>query len=676
MENLQPNNRLSSIVLLTLLLFVAGRFVGENLGSNTWSFTHWNHLPTWYLIAWFIAAPLILIVLGRFLPPIAAFLESRRNRITTGIALLVILYLARFDSFVYGGGNIEIARIAQAQDVIFRPWEYGTMALVYMLDSLWSLSPVSDNAAGVYAWQTFAILCTILSMLGAWHLAKALTDNPARRLGLFLVMFFGPHIMLLFAFVGAEPLIPAATLWFAVFGLRTLRRFSLGHLLSMWLIVVIGAIFSITLLYLLPAAVFFTISGLDRRRSRPAVAAGLSLLALLLLAVFVYVRAADSPYLASAILLLSGKNPLADYGLFSIRHLSDYLQLVFLLFPLILALLFLLIRNFRPALGHGPCLAAGLMTLSGLSLIFILDPIHGIVFDVPRFAAYLTPGAIFLALLLNERPPEAALSPAAIGLTAAVSLIAPLSYYPAYADIESAEHYVAEYFDKHPAYYRTAVPTLRDAFFYNRNFDRANYWDQNYRLKSPDYLNYTGIVENAEGGRLSVALPSLTKLIARNPYWSELRNLYAKYMIQQGQLAVAKPHIDTALMLTPYRPDPYINLYAYYRDRGEFTDALEIAREAAAMFPNDSLIPTDVMLLNYRAGNLDRALELSDQLVAEDSTNAWPWLVKGFLAERTGNLARAVEHYEKFADLAPNEPESPQIRKHANELYLQLRGDK
>jgi tetratricopeptide (TPR) repeat protein len=428
------------------------------------------------------------------------------------------------------------------------------------------------------------------------------------------------------------------------------------------------------LLYLLPAAVFATVAGGRRRKDTlPVIAYAAGATMFIAIIAGVYLWADRNLLLRSAIMLIDGKNPHSGYGLFSGRHLGDVVQTVLLLFPLVIPTLYLAAGRFREMLTNVRIAAAVFMALGGLALVLIIDPVDSIVLDLPRFAGYLTPGAILLALLINERPRERSINPGSLGITAAAAIVLPLSILPVYLNIHTAEEYVTQYLDRHDAYYRTAAVALRDAYFYRGDMDDANRWDTDLSRKSPDYLNYRSVVEFAQGNRLDVALPSLNKLIIRNPYWAEPRALLGSILMDRGEFTLAKPQLDTALMLEPYNPTNFINMYSLYRNAGQMTQALELVRRAAVMFPHNRTIQTDRMLVNYRAGNRELAETLADSLLAVDSTNAFPYVVKGFMAERAGNIQAAIDYYENFADLAPEEPETPEIRKRANELFMQLK---
>jgi len=672
MHRTGTHSQLGLLAGLTVLLFVAGRLASGALGPNNWSFTHWQALARPSAAAWLAVALVLGVALGRFLPAIAAFLQPRRKAAVGATLLIVLIVLLRCDSFVAGGGNLRIAQIAQTADVILPWYEYGAVAAVRLFYRCGVIAGLPEAAAAAAAWQVFGFACTILALAAAWRLARLLSDDPTRRLGLFVIVFFGPQTAVYFGFIGPVPVIAAAALWLAYALVRAAEKPSPRRLGLVWGVFALSVAMHAAMVFALPAVVAGTVGGL-RRRGRPGVAPFLAGAVVWIgLPAALYLVANEYLPLKASLLLAAGKPPHGDYSLFSPRRLGDLGQVLFLLFPLGLVALYALIRWTRRAVTDLACSTALLLFLGGLSAVFVIDPVHSIVLDLPLYAPFLAPGAVFLAVSLRATSGSPSISPSALGMIAAASLMLPAGYLPVYTRLATVERYITPYLDRHSAYYRTAAVALRDAYFYRKDLERANYWDQSYRRKSPDYLNLTGIEDFILAQRLDIALPSLNKLIARNPYWAESRAVYGKVMTEQRRFDLGKPQLDTALMLEPYNPRRHMNLYGYYRDKGEFAQALTAVTRAAELFPNNDEIRTDLMIISYRAGHGERARELAEHLLRLDSTRAYPYAIMGFLAEEAGDLSSAMANFERFCSLAPEAPETPQIRKRANAIYLKL----
>jgi len=674
------DNKLLLIVLLgTVILFIAGRLLGASLFSNGWSFAHWEYMPFWYIISWFVFLCALAFILSKYIEAIADFFDSIVRIIAGVVILMFFFWFFQFDSFLYGGGNLRIAQIAQTRDIILRWYEYGTVLVVYYLKSFYDLFGLHYNTAGVYAWKTLSFLCAILSIIGTLKITCELTKNKIQRLAIFFVLLAGPSLLMLFGFIGIEPVIVTVTIWFAYAMLTLYREFNYYRLLFLWGLLFIGMFFHATVIYLLPAAVFITLTTLPVFQKRK-ILWGAFIFALLVwagLIAGVYIRSQSNLELAKYILFISGKNPQSDYGLFSLRHIGDMIQVAFLVFPVIILSKFLVAQRIRTFFTQPLFLAGFLMWGGGFCVMFIADPVHSIVFDLPRFSAYLTSGAILLAVIISiSFSGDKAKTPLKFfGLLTAVVVALPLSYLPVYLSIHKAEGYVESYLDRHDSYWVQGAPAMRDAFFYRKEFDKANHWDRAYIVKSADYLNYKGILELAGGGEEGAALKSLTPLIIRNPYWADLRTTYARIMMNLKRYDLAKPQLDTALMLEPYNKQNLIALYSYYRDTKSITQAFKAVKRAAKIYPSDLEIRTDLMIINYSIGMYKAADSLADNLMTTDPNLPYPYLIKGFSLEKQGMAQSAVSHYNKFLQLAQGDSDTLIARERRDHL-LELMKDK
>ncbi|MFQ6008071.1 MAG: hypothetical protein ACE5K8_03880, partial [Candidatus Zixiibacteriota bacterium] len=663
----------SPILLLVVLTFIAGRIFGGSLFDNNWSFLHWQHLPVWYIVFWFLlllgAGFLFASQQERIAKPFASPI-----RVAVGLAIIFAGFVVfQFDSFLYGGGNLRVAQVAQAERVIYRWFEYGTILIVSALDWFFDLFRWHHNRAGVYAWKTFAFVCTALSLIGSLQLVKELAVDAAKRFYLFVILFFGPQTILFFGFIGIEPIIVTITVWVTLLVVKLIRRFSFRHLISLWVLVVFGAFMHFALIYLVPAAVYTTVSSSFKGRQgrRAALVAGLvSNLALVLLC---YYWAERSLEFSKFVLFLSGKNPHSDYGIFSPRHLGDIAQLLFLAFPLVVIAGYMVIIKYKALENRSRTILLGslLMALGGITMVFILDPLDSIVLDFPRFTAYLFPLSFLLAVALREHPSAGLGLP--LALMATVSFILPLSYLPNYLSIAKADPYITEYLEKHDSFYYTGCLAFRDAYFYRQEFDLADAWEWKLPIKSPDYLNLRGCRDLSLTGEDHEAIRTLNKMIAQHPYWPDPRTLLASIQLKLGRYHLAKPHIDTCLMLDPYKKDHLVNLYRYYRDIQDYPRALQTIERTLTLYPGDVEVKTDLMIVQYRSGAFQKAVSLADELLAIDSTLPFPYLIKGFIAEVHKTPQAAIPFYKKFITLAPNEPETPAIREKLEKLTSEQR---
>jgi tetratricopeptide (TPR) repeat protein len=666
------------VLLFTIAVFVAGRFVGGNLFDNNWSFIHWRYVPGWYIALWLV----LLAALGALSffqsEKLARFFASPAGSIASLVVVFAAFFVFQFDSFLYGGGNLRVAQIAQAEKIIYRWYEYGSILIASGLNWFFELFDLHYNTAGVYAWKTFSFICAGLSLFGALRLARALTEDTARRWILFVMLFFGPQAILYFGFVGIEPVVVTVSIWFALLMVKLHDRFTVKRLVLLWLLVGLGLFLHFTLAYLIPAAVYATLQVWCKSRSKQTVAYVIGLAVYAGLVLLTYYWADRNLEFSKFLLSPSGRNPLPNYGVFSLRHIGDFLQLIFLTFPQILIVAYLETAQCRSMKDkdRGLLLGTLLMMLGGLTVVLVLNPSNSIALDFPRFTAYLFPLAFLLAVLAAVYRSSSPGRQHRLALLAVMALLIPAAYLPTYLRIAQADGYITEYLEKHEFYYMNGCLAFRDAYFYRKEFDNADQWEWKMPVKSQDYLNLRGARDLSLSGEDNSALRSLYQMIIKNPYWTEPRALLASIQLKLGRYRLAKPHIDTCLMLEPYKKDHLINLYRYYRDLQNFPEALKTIKKAEEYYPSDPEVKTDLMIAYYRSGAFQTADSLADELLATDSSRPFPYLIKGLIAEVQKNPKAAIPFYRKFIKLAPNEPETPAIREKLNKLTTELQDKK
>ena len=367
--------------------------------------------------------------------------------------------------------------------------------------------------------------------------------------------------------------------------------------------------------------------------------------------------------------MLHGKTPFLDYSVLSLRHIADLLQIFFLAVPTLIVVKWLAARRLRKMIPDQTLMAGWLMALGGTTAVIILDPTNSIVVDFPRLLAYLSPFGFVAALVFNDvDQPDRSRRLQLLPLAAVAAVMFPLSYLPTYINIHRADPYVSTYLGRHVDYYREMCYTFRDAFFYVRDLDKSNEWEQAAERKSPDRINLTGSAYLIAGGNTSEGIKTLHQVIARNRYWSEPRSLLARAQMASGRHRQALPQIDTALMLEPLGRQHHINRYECFRDLKKYDDALAACRRGLALYPADTFMTTDLMILNFRAGNYQAADSVANQLIVSNPRHAYARFIKGALADRAGNRTEAVKNYQLFLEMAGDDPDVPRVSERIRQL--------
>jgi len=650
-------------------LFVAGHIWGGLLFYNNWSFVHWYFLSLWYLLGWGFGTLVIAYLFLQKGESIGNYFNTSK-KIAITLALIFILFIIfQFDSFVYGGGNYLMAQIAQTDTIVLRWYEYGAIGLVAIFYKLVSIFNFSNVTAGYLSWKIYAFLGDILTLVAIVKLTRELSTDTQKRFFLFIILFFGPQTMLYFGFIGIEPMLIAVLYWFMLYAFRLNRQFTTDRLLALWFVTVVGIFINVTSFILLPSAVFITLKHPLKVKTNLSLILGFIIYVLLV--GFAYFKASTNLEYAKQLLFISGKNIQVGYNLFSLKHIGDIIQLFFLAFPQVIILKVLSMRQLKSITKDANIGVLILLILSGNTLVFIREPVHSIVLDYPRFIVYLTPMAVLLAYLLSKMEDTRLHVSSLTKIMAVLAIVLPFSILPIYTRIKNADSYLDAYMRKNPNFYIEGATSLQDSYFYKKELDAANKWYLGLPNLSIDFLNFTAAKEYTAAEKYPQALKKLYKITSEHKYWTAPRELLATIQMKLRRYNLAKPEFDTCLMIEPYNKDFLIDKYRYYRDVNDFPVAIKNVQKTIKIYPKDNEIKADLAIFLYRIGDYKRADSLSGVLISADTTLAYPYLIRGLIAEVNKQSKKAIDNLQKFISLAPDAEETPQIRKRLNNLILQ-----
>lgn len=658
------------VVFLIALLFISARIFGSNYFGDSWSLEQWRFLPIWYSLGWlvFFVTATTLVYLKS--DQIASFFNSRLKIISGLLSIILIIVLMQFDSVVHAGGNLTIAQFSQTEHVIYRWYEFGSSIIIFQLYHLYDFLGMQANEASFYALKTFLYLTVIVSMIGTLLLTAELSSRATHRFWYFLIIFFGPQSLAFFGLIGSELIVIPATIWFGLFAVRTFRQRSITSLVTVWIILIVSVLLHYSAAVLFPAAVYVTLRHFLRPSKFAKLSLLLSLLATFMLLFFYYLYASFDYELSFKLLGFKGTNPFLSYGLFSQRHLGDMLQMLFLFFPQILLLIFLGLKAKREGNNAFAFAFFGVIFLSGLIFVFIANPSNSVLMELPAFAVYFMAGSIWACTALKTSDEKQTNPTRLLALVAVLSIAFLFSYLPVYSKITISDKFSSSYFDKFPAYYTKTGLAFRDAYFLKKDLDNANKWDIGMRIKSADYLAFSGANNLVEKGEFTPALEELFRLKIKYPTWTEPRILISAILQRLGQYKEARAEIDTLLMLEPYNKKHFHALFNYFYNQRSYLQALETADNSLKIFPDDKKLLVDKMTALFYTRDDAVADSLAREIIRIDSLLPYPYMFRGLIMEQRKNFAGAIRNYRKYIKLLPDSPDTPAIRKKLNDLIL------
>lgn len=646
---------------ITFFLYLAMRVIGAFFIDANWSFTHLFYIPIWYYTVPVIICLSLFYLLQSKYQLLESLIETKKKQIILFVFFFLIFFLFQFDSFLYGGGNYKINQIAQVDKIIYRFYEYGTVFIVSLFYKIFSLCNLKDTTAGVMSWKLFSYVGTVLSFIASLLLAKIINGNSKKRLLIFLIIFFGPQTLSYFGFIGNTSFIAALIYFFIYVGLRFEKNKSFKTLGILWLITLFSVFIHISLLLLLPALLFVSFKKFIKKKQTAFI---IGIISYLFLTVAVFIITSSHFEYSKTILFLKGQNIHVRYNLLSLRHIWDYLQLLLLFIPQSIIVKFLFFKRVKEILTSYRFQLVTLVVLSSNTLLFILEPTHSMILDAPMFAVYLVPITILFVLLISNF--ETSLKYAAV-----FSLFIPLVILPSYIHIDTAEKQIEDFLEKNNQFYIESSTALQDSYFYLKKLDKANYWYINLPKVSRDFLDLTAAGEFNLAKMYPEALKLYRELKLKYPFWGEPRFQIASIKINQKQFNLARPELDSCLMISHYAK-PYLKLdYVYYREMGNYTKAKEKILYALSIFPHDYDIQTDLAIIYYRLKDIKNADSTARAVISNDPSQAFAYLIRGFISEINKQPAHAIEYFKKFIKLAPDEPETPDIRKRLNNLILE-----
>ncbi len=677
-ENFKSYFRLFFIIVL---IYAASRVLGIFFLENNWSFIHPLHIPLWETLFSLLLLIIIPLFLYYYFDKLSSFLNNK-FAVPAFIALLFFaIWFFRYDSFVYGDGNIRMNQIAMAPSIFLEWFEFGSLFLISILYKLFSLFSFLNNSLTEYqanlksaynSWITFSFVMSFFSLIGSFKIASLISKERFNQLLYTVVIFFGAHSLVLFGLLAIETAVVTFSIWISYFCMKIIYKSSSKDLIYTWILFVLSVSFYFANIYMLPAVIYATIVAKNKIVSDKKKALMPAMLILIVSLFLIYLFAQNNFRFAQFFLTIDGLNPNSDYGLFSTTHISDVFQALFLLFPQIIFIFYLYFKKDSDRENQTFDIKfAAVLSVSGLLALFVMNPIHGFPVDLPRFSAFLAPLSILLALQLSKVNLSVRHNSLVLFVLTALAIALPAGYSGAYNKIDNADGYLESYFEEKPQFYLSGCHAFRDAYFFRKEFSKADQWEWKLPIESQDFLNFRGCTELLASGQDAAALKILYRIIVQHPYWSEVRYQTAQAQLNLNRYELARAQIDTCLIISPYDKEYHILNLQCYQKAADFSGGYDAALFAVALFPKEMDVLTEMMAIQYRRGELSFADSLATIILENDSSIVFPLVIKGFVAEYEERFDEAIAYFELFTTKArEDDPDVPIIRKKLNQLVL------
>lgn len=653
------------------------RFLFALIDAQWWGLNHLAFAPVYYVII--LASLSALALLWIMLQPlqsqhssrieqVCSFLVSNRGAALAALAGGVTFWLMSSNSHLFAIGYERIGNLVQRTTPFVHEYEYLATQLTVALYQL--TAGISDRALDDAA-LVFRIT-SVLSGAGCiwlWLLIIArLGKTHLERVALFAFLFFGGAATLFFG--AGELQAPAVfysslLIWLSLTAVQSTEKPErLKYALVLALCAASGPLYLAQLVFFIPPICFILGIALFPGGRRERVWGALFLGALVALVFYVYQLGSENMWTQARLALPGGKPPEFNYNLLSLSRFFDLANSGLFLWPMAPALFWLCLRYFFFERADHLASCLGALAIAAAVWIFIADFPGGAVREVTTLAPFSIPALVLAGYLWNKSVIRGASVTTGRKLTGALlvtSVASFLSIVPAMYSVEGSVRYIDHDYQRRSERYLSGLINFRDHFFFVKDFPTADHWEQNFKSKSPVYLDHESVLALVRVGQHTAALRRLEFLLATHPHWAPLRATQARVYLSLGRLTEALVSISKARELSP-------DSYTYLIHEGDIWRALEglgaadsarVRYETAYRWVNDD--PEALMrmgMMAYEGRRFEQARRFAYLLYESDFSNVYSYLIIGLIAYQDGEVARARAYLSYMQRVAPNIPEA------------------
>jgi Flp pilus assembly protein TadD len=163
-------------------------------------------------------------------------------------------------------------------------------------------------------------------------------------------------------------------------------------------------------------------------------------------------------------------------------------------------------------------------------------------------------------------------------------------------------------------------------------------------------------------GDFATALAQLESAAAESPNDPEVRNNLGQLLVRQGRSADALPHFDVAVRIDGSRWNYRFNRARAYGLLNRWPEAVAEYRVAAQAFPGDHATLYNLGLAQLRVRDYAAAATSLEQAVAAAPAQHDFLITLGTAYVGAEQTDRARATFQRFLELAPDDPEVPKVK--------------
>lgn len=641
-------------VLIAYYLTLAAFFVASFYPQyRVWGINWWAYFPLWVkfgLLATGVVAP---FVANRLIDKLLAGRDDitpKTYRWLVGgfaVTMTALFYLLRARTHFLGDGY-TLLRLLGSDNPFIKPRNLGGTIFQY-----WMLRLMGGNTQeqALVAYQIVSIGAGIVFLVvTVWFAAKVSPHRLSRALFVLSCGSCG-FVLLFFGYVENYSFFVTTVFAYAV----VVHLISVNKISRWWVLLLqlLAAFFHIFGVVLLPATLVTLV--FDTRLSRriaeftPRVkATGVAFICLVVSIAIWWAYRRSFFFRLSLLPVIENEFTVEGYTMFSIHHLADLANLLFLILPgLLVGILALKVGRIGWSALLVKHLLLVLTVLGCLGAALIFAPGLGMPRDWDLFALAGVPLSVAVSLLVLAEGGAAGFRAIICMITLGFLMLLPRAVV--FATPQLAVRHTEAYTKLDVAKSASTRYLLYKHFERDGNGQEASRITSEWILLDPDSYLMNAAVENGTVADSVDLMPILLRCTKRNPLnWTAWGNI--------GVLALRQKAFDSALYylqvsdgLNPYNPTTNLNLgYALYNLR-DYTKAEGHLKEA--LYLDSTLLTTPVLMLLadlYRESNQESKYVQTFGQIA-DRPDAPPKYVLGWieLLLSQGNYVSAAERINR-----------------------------
>jgi hypothetical protein len=624
--------------------------------ARMWGFNHLMFLPQAYT-----AAFIVLAIIAMSLPFLSSamslgsglsirfsrlFYESPRKYIYRGIVAGgwgAIFILFAMPTHFLGDGYLQLRNLATQSGIIHK-WSEAGITLI--LEQIQVFLGAKDLTTARTAYQLVSFLSGIISICFFFLIASEISADRSVRVLAFLTAFFSGTLLLFFGYVETYPLLWIFMTGYIYFALRRLN--GKGGLIAAGLFLALGIFIHLQMAVLIPSYIFLIFAEgkgyAVYRRYRYAILSIFFLLAIISISAIIWKLETDLHFRSIFLPLLRGKPAYPEYGLISLPHLIDILNLVMLISPAIAFMIAFSIGNPATYLKGKGRIFLAFVSLPYLLFLLAVDPQLAMPRDWDLFSLSLFgPALLFLHALPAPKAPilERMMPTLIIFLVCSTA-----PFILTNIGQRSAAAYMEYMIDLDRPKSLSSLTTLRNYYRDQGNQQKVDSLNALYGTYFPNQRRMQEALSALKEGNRARAL-YIAEQVKPDEFSSDYHNFMSTLHLGLGEYNQALGESDKAIQLQRYN-------YRYYMTRGWIYASLKDTRKAIDAFrtayhlsnSNPEIIES-LISLHLADDNSDSAFVYAERLAALDSTNvsAFYWLAKIY---SRNNLADSAETYRRL----------------------------